>query len=59
MKLFEKLIYTGVVFLASYVVISLGLRLFSITSVYDSHMYGGIIATILGMLTFMYLLIKK
>ncbi len=59
MKLLEKVIYSSILFLAIYTVISLGLRLLEITSVYNSHMIGGVIATIVGMLFFMFLVIKK
>lgn len=59
MKLLEKFIYSGVLFLIVYVVVSLTLRLFEFTSDYISHMVGGIGATVLGVLLFMYLLIKK
>jgi len=59
MKLLEKLIYSGVLFLIVYVVVSLTLRLFEFTAVYASHMIGGIAATFAGVLLFMYLLLKK
>ncbi|AIO18853.1 hypothetical protein KQ51_00974 [Candidatus Izimaplasma bacterium HR1] len=59
MKLLEKFIYSGIVFLVIYVIISVGLRVFEITSIYNSHMIGGIIATVLGVIVFMYLIVKK
>lgn len=59
MKLLEKLIYSGVLFLIVYVIVSLTLRLFGFTTVYVSHMIGGIGATVAGVMLFMYLLIKK
>ena len=59
MKLLEKVLYSGILFLAVYVVLSLGLRLFSLTSDFNSHMIGGIAATVCSMLLFMYLLLKK
>lgn len=59
MKLLEKLIYSGILFLIIYVVVSLTLRLFEFTTIYISHMIGGIGATVAGVLLFMYLLIKK
>lgn len=59
MSLLEKLIYSGVLFLFSYTVISLGLRFFELTSSYVSHLVGGIVATVLGIGLFMYLLIVK
>ena len=59
MKLGEKFIYSGVLFLASYTLISVGLRAFELTTSYNSHMIGGIVATVLGVSLFMFLLIKK
>ena len=59
MKLLEKLIYSGIVFLVIYVIISVALRVFELTTIYNSHMIGGIIATVLGVIVFMYLLLKK
>ena len=59
MKLLEKLIYSGVVFLVVYVIISVALRVFKLTSIYTSHMIGGIVSTVLGVIVFMYLLMKK
>ena len=44
MGLFEKLIYSSILFLALYVVISIALRAFSVTSNYNSHLIGGLIA---------------
>ena len=59
MKLGEKFIYAGIAFVALYVLISVGLRAFELTTDYNSHMFGGIIATVTGVLLFMFLLIKK
>jgi hypothetical protein len=59
MKLLEKLLYSSILFLFVYVVVSMGLRMFGITETYESHMIGGIAATVLGMLLFMFLLINK
>lgn len=59
MKLLEKLIYSLVLFLFIYLVISMGLRMFDITESYESHMIGGIAATVLSMMLFMFLLIIK
>ena len=59
MSLLEKLIYSAVLFLFSYVVISMGLRFFEVVSVYMSHLIGGVVATVLGIGLFMYLLIVK
>jgi hypothetical protein len=59
MKLLEKLLYSLILFVFTYVVISMGLRMFDITEIYESHMIGGIAATILSMLLFMFLLIRK
>lgn len=59
MKIFEKLLYSSIIFLFVYVVVSIGLRIFEATSVYNSHLIGGVLATLLGIVTFMYLLVKK
>ena len=59
MKLLEKVIYSGVLFLAVYTVISIGLRLLEVTTVYNSHLIGGVLATLAGILFFMYLVIKR
>jgi hypothetical protein len=59
MKLVEKFIYAGVAFLGIYVVVSVGLRVFDLTSSYNSHLVGGVIAIVCSVCLFMYLLIKK
>jgi hypothetical protein len=59
MKLLEKLLYSSLLFLFVYIILSLALRLFELTSVYTSHLVGGVAATVLGMVFFMYLLLKK
>lgn len=59
MKLLEKFIYSAILFLTLYTVISIGLRLFELTNVFNSHLIGGVIATVFGLLLFMFLLIKK
>ena len=59
MKLIETVLYSGIFFLFIYVVISVGLRLFGVTTDYDSHMIGGIAATFLGIGMFLFLLLRK
>jgi len=59
MKLLEKLIYATVLFIALYVVISMGLRMFEITSTANAHLIGGVVATVSGVLLFMFLLLRK
>ncbi len=59
MKLLEKFIYSGILFLVLYTIISVGLRAFEVTSVYNSHLIGGLLATVFGVGLFMYLLVKK
>lgn len=54
----EKFIYSGILFIFVYIVISMALRLFVITSTYNSHLIGGVLATIAGIGLFMYLLVK-
>lgn len=59
MNFLEKIIYSCIVFIGTYAIISVGLRVSNITSIYTSHMIGGVVSTILGMGTLLYLLIKK
>jgi len=59
MKLLEKTIYSGLIFLFSYIVLSLVLRMFKFTEVYVSHMIGGVVATILGVAAFIIMLLYK
>ena len=59
MKLLEKLMYSTILFLFIYTIISLTLRLFEFTTIYNSHLIGGVIATVAGILFFMYLLVRK
>lgn len=59
MKILEKMAISSMVFLILYAFISIGSRILELTTVYLSHMYGGIIATVVSISLFMYLLIKK
>lgn len=59
MKLLENVIYSSILFLFVYLVISMTLRLFSITEVFTAHLVGGIAATVIAVLAFMYMLIYK
>ena len=59
MKIGEKFIYASISFVALYVLISVGLRVFELTSDYNSHLFGGIIATISGVLLFLFFILKK
>lgn len=59
MKLLENLIYSSILFLALYVVISIALRMFELTTIFNSHLIGGVVATIAAVVLFLYLLIKK
>lgn len=59
MKILEKIAISFVVFLLLYSFISIGSRMLELTTVYLSHMYGGIIATIVSVFILMYLLLKK
>jgi hypothetical protein len=59
MKLLEKFAYSFVLFLFLYVILALGLRMFEVTSSSNAHMIGGITGLVLGMLLFLFLLIKK
>ena len=59
MKLLEKTIYASIIFIVTYIILSLILRLFEFTEAYTSHMIGGIAATFLGVGAFMWMLIYK
>lgn len=59
MKLLENVIYSSIIFLFIYVIISMALRLFSVTETFTSHLIGGIVATVIGVVAFMYMLIYK
>ena len=59
MKLREKVIYSTILFLAVYTLLSIALRAFAFTTIYVSHLIGGVASTLIGVLFFMYLLIKK
>jgi hypothetical protein len=59
MKLLEKAIYATILFLGVYTLLSITLRVFAWTSIYVSHLIGGVVSTVVGVLFFMYLLIKK
>lgn len=59
MKILEKLAISGIAFLIIYAFISIGLRMLAVTTIYQSHMVGGIIATVIGVGLLMYLLLKK
>jgi hypothetical protein len=59
MKLLENTIYSLIIFVFVYIVVSLSLRLFELTDVFASHMIGGILATVLAVGTFVVLLIYK
>lgn len=59
MKLKEILIYSSVTFLASYVLLSVSLRILELTEQYFSHVIAGVIATILSIGLFMYLTVNR
>lgn len=59
MKLLEKLVISTLLFLIIYAFISIGLRMLNLTSVYTSHMIGGVVATVAGIGILMYLILKK
>lgn len=59
MKLLEKSIYTVIVFSALYAVISVALRVFEVTSIYNAHLIGGLVATVVAIVVFILLVIKK
>ncbi len=59
MKILEKLAISFIAFLVLYAFISVGSRMLELTTIYLSHMYGGIIATVVSISLLMYLLLKK
>ena len=59
MKILEKLAISFIAFILLYGFISVGSRMLELTTIYLSHMYGGIIATIVSIALLMYLLLKK
>ena len=59
MKLLENLIYSSITFLVLYVIISIGLRMFELTTVYSSHLIGGVVATVVAMGMFIVILVKN
>ena len=59
MQILEKIGISFTVFLLLYAFISIGSRMLELTTVYLSHMYGGIIATVVGVVLLMYLLLKR
>lgn len=59
MKILEKLGISFITFLIIYAFISIGLRMLKLTSIYNAHMFGGVMATIIAVGLLMYLLLKK
>lgn len=59
MKLLEKTIYASIIFIVLYVLISVGLRVFEIGTVYNAHLIGGLVATVVSIVAFVLLVIKK
>ncbi len=59
MSFIEKSIYSLIAFIASYTIISFGLRVFEVTTVYNSHMIGGVIGTLLGIGIFLFLIFRN
>lgn len=59
MKLLEALIYSLIAFIVVYVLLAVGLRVFDVTTLYNAHMIAGIGATVIGVLLFLFFLLKK
>ena len=59
MKLMESMIYAFVAFVGLYAIIALAMRVFNLTTVFYAHVTGGIVATIVGVSLFVFLLLKK
>jgi len=59
MKILEKIGISFISFLLLYAFISIGSRMLELTTIYLSHMYGGIIATVFSVSLLMYMILKK
>ncbi len=59
MKIIEKALYGGVVFIALYAILVAALRGLQILPSYQSHMVAGGIATVTGVGFFLFLLLRK
>lgn len=59
MKLLESSIYSMIAFVVAYVLLAVGLRVFDVTSLYNAHMIAGVVATVVGVLLFLFFLLKK
>ena len=59
MKLLESLIYASIAFVGFYVFIAVAMRVFDLTSTFYAHVTGGVVATVVGVLVFILLLIRK
>lgn len=59
MKLLEKLIYSLVALLATYTIVSIALRMFDLTTLYVSHMVGGIASIVVGLFVLMFFMLRE
>lgn len=59
MKLLESTIYSLIVFGAIYTLMAVGLRVLELTEDYTAHMISGVVATVIGVLVFLLLLLRK
>lgn len=59
MKLFESVLYAFILFVVVYVLLAVGLRVFDVTTLYNAHMIAGVSATVVGVLLFLFFLLKK
>lgn len=59
MKLGEGMLYSIIVFIIVYVLLAVALRVFELTNLYNAHMIAGVSATTLGVLVFLFFLLKK
>jgi membrane protein DedA with SNARE-associated domain len=59
MKLIEATIWSSVVFVALYALLSVSLRILELTETYYAHVAAGIVSTIISVTTFIVLIKKK
>ncbi|QMS84295.1 hypothetical protein [Candidatus Xianfuyuplasma coldseepsis] len=59
MKLIESMIYAGITFIGLYVLIAVAMRVFEWTNTFYAHVTGGIVATVVAVVVFILLLIRK
>ena len=59
MKLIEATIWSSVIFISLYALLSVSLRILELTETYYAHVAAGIVSTVLSVGTFIFLIKKK